>query len=78
MCHSLANIEHHHFKYESHRRPGDAHVHFLGAGAFSFGEGITLEDGDQMVIEWNGYGRALRNPIAVDKSVEQPVQVAAL
>jgi hypothetical protein len=78
MCHSLANIEHHHFKYDSHRRPGDAHVHFLGAGAFSFGEGITLKDGDQMVIEWNGYGRALRNTIKVDQSNQQPVQVAVL
>ena len=78
MCHSLANIEHHHFKYESHRRPGDAHVHFLGAGAFSFGEGITLEDGDQMIIEWKGYGRALRNPIEKEKSQEKAVQVAAL
>ena len=29
MCHSLANLEHHHFKFESHRRPGDLHVHFL-------------------------------------------------
>src|SRR5580698_7769487 len=23
MCHNLQNIEHHHFKYELHRRPGD-------------------------------------------------------
>ena len=29
MCHSVANLEHHHFKYEAHRRPGDAHIHFL-------------------------------------------------
>jgi hypothetical protein len=78
MCHSLANIEHHHFKYEPHRRPGDAHVHFLGAGAFSFGEGITLEEGDQMIIEWKGYGRPLRNPIEKEKSKEKAVQVAAL
>jgi hypothetical protein len=78
MCHSLANIEHHHFKYESLRRAGDAHVHFLGAGAFSFGEGITLEDGDEIVIEWNGYGRPLRNRIEVEKADGQSVQVAAL
>jgi hypothetical protein len=78
MCHSLANIEHHHFKYEPHRRAGDAHVHFLGAGAFSFGEGITLEDGDEMVIEWNGYGRPLRNRIEVEKADQRAVQVAAL
>jgi hypothetical protein len=78
MCHSLANIEHHHFKYEPHRRAGDAHVHFLGAGAFSFGEGITLENGDEMVIEWNGYGRPLRNRIEVEKADQKAVQVAAL
>lgn len=78
MCHSLGNIEHHHFKYESHRRPGDAHVHFLGAGAFSFGEGIALEDGDQMMIEWSGYGRALRNRIEREQSESRAVEVGAL
>ena len=78
MCHSLANIEHHHFKYEPHRRPGDAHVHFLGAGAFSFGEGITLEDGDYVEISWTGYGRPLRNPIEKEVSEHRPVRAAAL
>jgi hypothetical protein len=78
MCHSLANIEHHHFKYEPHRRPGDGHVHFLGAGAFSFGEGIKLEDGDEMIISWTGYGRPLRNRIEIETSEPQAVQVAAL
>jgi hypothetical protein len=78
MCHSLANIEHHHFKYKPHRRPGDAHIHFLGAGAFSFGEGIKLEDGDEMIISWTGYGRPLRNSIEIETSEEQAVQVAAL
>ena len=37
MCHSLSNIEHHHFKFETHRRPGDVHVHYFGACALSFG-----------------------------------------
>lgn len=78
MCHSLENIEHHHFKYEPHRRPGDAHVHFLGAGAFSFGDGITLEDGDEMAIHWSGYGRPLRNRIAIEKPRPQAVRVTAL
>jgi hypothetical protein len=77
MCHSLPNIEHHHFKYESHRRPGDAHVHFLGAAAFSFGEGIALEDGDYMEIAWQGYGRPLRNRIVIEKS-QPAVRVSAL
>jgi hypothetical protein len=78
MCHSLSNIEHHHFKYEPHRRPGDAHVHFLGASAFSFGEGIKLEDADEMVISWAGYGRALRNRIEIEKSEQRAVMVATL
>src|SRR5205085_7625039 len=25
MCHTLANLEHHHFKYDVHRRPGGVH-----------------------------------------------------
>jgi hypothetical protein len=78
MCHSLENIEHHHFKYDPHRRPGDAHVHFLGAGAFSFGEGITLEDGDYMEISWTGYGRPLRNRVEKEASEHRAVRVAAL
>jgi hypothetical protein len=65
MCHSLANLEHHHFKFEAHRRPGDVHVHFFGADAFSFGDGVRLADGDVMKVQWAGFGRALRNPLRV-------------
>ena len=38
MCHSVANIEHHHFKFEAHRRPGDVHVHYYGAHSLSFAD----------------------------------------
>jgi hypothetical protein len=65
MCHSLANIEHHHFKFETHRRPGDVHVHYFGACALSFGDGVQLADGDVMEISFAGFGRALRNPLHV-------------
>ena len=75
MCHSRANLEHHHFKYEAHRRPGDVHVHFFGADAFSFGEGIRLEDGDVMQVRFDGFGRALRNPLRVDGGVQELVTV---
>ena len=64
MCHSLSNIEHHHFKFEFHRRPGDLHIHFFGADAFSFGDGVRLEDGDVMQVRFEGFGRALRNPLS--------------
>ena len=65
MCHSLRNIEHHHFKFETHRRPGDVHVHFFGANCLSFGDGVQLADGDVMAISFAGFGRALRNPLRV-------------
>jgi hypothetical protein len=63
MCHSLANIEQHHFKFETHRRPGDVHVHYFGACALSFGAGIQLADSDIMDISFAGFGRPLRNPL---------------
>lgn len=78
MCHSLANIEHHHFKFETHRRPGDLHVHYYGACALSFGDGVQLADGDVMIVEFAGFGRALRNPLAVDRAPNLPVRVASL
>jgi hypothetical protein len=65
MCHSLQNIEQHHFKFETHRRPGDVHVHYFGACALSFGDGVQLADGDVMSISFAGFGRALRNPLRV-------------
>jgi hypothetical protein len=65
MCHSLRNIEQHHFKFETHRRPGDVHVHYYGACALSFGEGIELADGDSMEISFTGFGRELHNPVRV-------------
>jgi hypothetical protein len=78
MSHTVANLEHHHFKYAEHRRPGDAHVHFFGADAFSFGEGIQLHHGDVMVVAFEGFGRPLRNPLAVDRSAQKFVAVPAL
>jgi hypothetical protein len=78
MSHTLGNLEHHHFKYDAHRRPGDAHIYFFGADAFSFGDGIELQDGDVMVIAFEGFGRPLRNPIRVEKAAEKLVEVLPL
>jgi hypothetical protein len=78
MCHSLANIEHHHFKFEPHRRTGDLHVHYFGACALSFGAGILLQDGDVMIAEFNGFGRALRNPLRVTRGEATLVAVKSL
>jgi hypothetical protein len=78
MCHSLANIEHHHLKFESHRRPGDLHVHYFGACSLSFGAGIQLADGDEMIVEFSGFGRALRNPLRIERKENKLVSVRSL
>lgn len=78
MCHSLENLEHHHFKYESHRRPGDVHIHFFGADAFSFGENVRLEDGDVMEVSFPGLGRSLKNTVHVASEPQQLARVRGL
>ena len=78
MSHAVANLEHHHFKYEAHRRPGDAHVHFFGTDAFSFGEGVDLQAGDVMEVSFPQFGKALRNPLRIEKEAERLVGVKVL
>lgn len=74
MSHTIANLEHHHFKYRQFRRPGDVHVHFFGTATLSFSDGIRLNPGDEMEIEAQGFGRPLRNPIAYNAPVEITVR----
>ena len=78
MCHTVANLEHHHFKYALHRRPGDVHVHYFGADGFSFGEGITLQDGDVMQVAFDGFGRPLRNALRAGAPGEKLMAARAL
>ena len=75
MSYSVENLEHHHFKYAAHRRAGDCHVHFFGADAFSFGNGITLEEGDIMEVSFEGFGRPLRNVLKLTPPPEEFVRV---
>jgi hypothetical protein len=78
MCHSLANLEHHHFKFAGHRQPGSIHIHFYGADALSFGDGIVLAKGDITEVHFEGFGRALRNPIHEEPKSNQPFHVRSL
>jgi hypothetical protein len=64
MCHSLANLEYHHFKYAAHRRPGDVHLHFFGTATLSFVDGVQAEPGDVFEIELPELGAPLVNPLA--------------
>jgi hypothetical protein len=78
MAHSLANLEYHHFKYDAHRLPLQAHVHFFGADAFSFGAGIALQQGDSMMVHWKGLGRPLVNPIVIREKKETLIAIKSL
>jgi hypothetical protein len=78
MSHSLSNLEHHHFKYEQHRIPGQLHIHYYGAGAFSFGENIVLQEGDEMSISFEKMGRPLVNPLHINKEKEKLLRVNML
>ena len=78
MTHSLANVEHHHFKFETHRRPGDVHVHYFGAHSLSFGDKVELADGDVMEVSYPSFGRPLRNPIKVFPRPENLIVVNTL
>ena len=64
MSHTIANLEHHHFKYALFRRPGDVHLHYFGAATISFADDVEVREGDIFEIEAPDFGRPLRNPLA--------------
>ena len=63
MSHSIANLEHYHFRYPMHRRPGDLHAYFFGAAVMSFAFGVQTGPGDEYVIEAEVFGKPLRNRV---------------
>ncbi|HEV7714787.1 MAG TPA: AraD1 family protein [Steroidobacteraceae bacterium] len=65
MCHTLANLEFHHFKYAAHRVPGDVHLHFFGTATLSFADGVRVEAGEQFEIDLPALGAPLVNTLAV-------------
>ena len=73
MSHAIGNLEHHHFKYEIFRRPGDVHVHFFGTATLSVSDGFQTRDGDVFVIEAEPFRLPLRNPVRFDTGPYRPV-----
>ena len=63
MCHSVANLEFHHFKYAQFLRPGDVHVHYFGTATLSFAEGVKTRPGDRFEISLDAFGAPLENGI---------------
>ena len=78
MCHSLENLEYHHFKYAQFLRPGDVHIHFFGTATLSFADQVKTAEGDVFEISLPEFGAPLRNGIAVTPSAISPGEVKAL
>ncbi|MER2508064.1 MAG: AraD1 family protein [Amaricoccus sp.] len=76
MSHSIANLEHHHFKYALFREPGEVHVHMLGTATLSFADGIETREGDVFEITADAFGLPLRNALRI--AAPEPVLVRAL
>ena len=77
MCHSIANLEQHHFKYAGFRRPGDVHVYYYGASALSCAEGFATRPGDVFEVDVPVFGRPLRNPLVAGRA-DRPISVEPL
>jgi len=63
MAHSIANLEHHHFKHPLFRRPGFVHCHFFGAAAMSYAAGVRAAPDDVFKLDVPVFGRPLRNTL---------------
>lgn len=77
MSHSIANLEHHHFKYDAFRRPAMVHVHFFGTATLSFSDGVTTRPGDRFEISAAPFRLPLSNPL-VEGAEDRPVRCRAL
>ena len=78
MAHTIANLEHHHFKYALFRQPGDIHVHFFGTSTASFADGIETQDGDRFEISAPPFSLPLVNNLADSHDDNDLAQVSAL
>lgn len=78
MSYSIANLEHHHFKYAAFRRPGDLHVHLFGCPVLSFAEGVRAQPGDTFEIDVPEFGRPLVNTLVADTCPDRLMEVGIL
>lgn len=76
MCHSLANLEDHHFKYPQHRMAGDVHLHFLGTSKLSYpGRTWTYATGDVIRISAPDFSAPLINTVERHAARDEPHRV---
>lgn len=76
MSHTIANLEHHHFKYALFCQPGDLHVHMFGTATLSFADGISCRERDVFEISAPDFGLPLKNPHAREE--KRNIAVTAL
>ena len=67
MSHNIANLEHHHFKYDLFRQPGDVHIHFFGTSALSFLDNIKTQNADIFEISAEPFGKPLCNTLWIEE-----------
>ena len=78
MSHTIANLEHHHFKYGIFCQPGDLHVHYFGTATLSFADSIKTEIGDCFEISVPDFGQPLRNTLSFAPKTKGATTVHAL
>jgi len=78
MAYTITSLEHHHFKYQMFRKPGDVHCHFFGTATLSRNAGVVTQPGDVFEISASEFGCPLRNALAQEAGQENPVRVKAL
>ena len=78
MCHSLENLEYHHFKYRQFLKPGDVHIHFFGTATLSFADGIRTQPGDVFEISQAEFGAPLVNRVGSSDAAFEPGDVISL
>lgn len=78
MSHTLANLEHHHFKYDVFCQPGDVHVHMFGTATLSFADDIKAKSDDVFEIEAPCFGLPLRNPLIEESATSKATKVQVL
>jgi len=78
MSYSIANLEHHHFKYDFFRKPGDVHCHYFGTATLSRNAGIVTQPGDRFEISAPGFGHTLRNTLESAQGQDSIIKVTTL
>ena len=75
MCHSLANLEYHHFKYQQFLKAGDVHIHYFGTATLSFADGIQAQVNDEFEIEMKEFGHPLKTNLLICNPNYRSVQL---